>query len=354
MQGLSKEREIFARGALVAKILEGSWRGSPPALALSRAALSEAAPLLLRTGAAGLGWWRVRLCELKDSEEAAQFREAYLLHTIQAVLHEREIDQALSLFRSFGVEPLLVKGWAVARLYPEPGLRPYGDVDLCVPPEQYPAALSALESSDGECNFVDLHKGSANLDYADFDDVYARSRLVAMGDVSVRVPSPEDHLRILCMHLLRHGAWRHLWLCDVAAALESRGPDFDWEVCLGSNSRRSDWVACAIGLARELLGARADDTPAADRAGSLPGWLLPTVLKQWSVPYKFRVPVASYLRRPSGFLREIRHHWPNPIEATINMRGPFNGLPRFPFQVGDSLSRAAKFLRLVPKLMRNR
>jgi len=29
-----------------------------------------------------------------------------------------------------GVEPILGKGWAIARLYPERGMRPYGDIDL--------------------------------------------------------------------------------------------------------------------------------------------------------------------------------------------------------------------------------
>jgi len=352
MPGHWRENERFARGAMVAKILEGSWRASPPALSLPPEALTEAAPLILRSGAASLGWWRVRHFDLRNAEEAAQFREAYLLHTIQAVLHEREIRQALSLLRSAGIEPLLVKGWAIARSYPEHGLRPYGDVDLCVLPEQYPAALATLASSNNEYGFVDLHSGSASLDYLSFEEVYARSRLVEMGDVSVRVASDEDHLRILCLHLLRHGAWRPLWLCDIAAALESRAADFDWGRCLAAEGRRPDLVVCAIGLAHQLLGAKADDTPLAGRAGRLPRWLLPTVLKQWSAHYKFRNPVGSYLRQPSGLLKELRRHWPNPIEATANLNGPFNELPRFPFQLGDALLRSANFLKQIPKLLR--
>ena len=354
MPGHRRGSERFARGALIAKILEGAWRGSPPALDLSPADLSEAAPLVLRSGAAGLGWWRVRHSGLKGSEEAAQFREAYLLHTIQAVLHEREISQALALMRSAGVEPLLVKGWAVARLYREPGLRPYGDVDLCVLPEQHPSALAAIEDSRGEYSFIDLHKGSSGLDYVGFEEVYARSRLLELGDVRVRVPSDEDHLRILCLHLLRHGAWRPLWLCDIAVALESRAPEFDWGSCLGQSRRRSDRVACAIGLAHQLLGAKVDDTPVALRAGRLPRWLLPTALKQWGLQYKFRIPVTAYLRHPAGLLKELPNHWPNPIEATANTSGPFNELPRLPFQVGDALLRAAKFMKRVPELLRKK
>ncbi len=49
-----------------------------------------------------------------------------------------------------------------------------------------------------------------------------RSQLVNLDGVDVRVPGLEDHLGILCLHLLHHGAFRPLWLCDIAAALETR------------------------------------------------------------------------------------------------------------------------------------
>jgi hypothetical protein len=191
-----------------------------------------------------------------------------------------------------------------------------------------------------------------NLDYIGIGEVHARSRSLDMGGVSVKVPAPEDHLRILCLHLLRHGAWRPLWLCDIAAALESRDACFDWDTCLGTD-RRSDWIACAVGLANNLLGANAAGTPAERRAERLPRWLLPTVLRQWGSHYKFRGPLQAYLRHPAGLLKELRHHWPNSIEATVNMKGPFNGLPRFPFQVGDTLARAAGFVRRMPRLLRD-
>ncbi len=330
------------RGVWVAEALAGAWRPSPPPLHLSRVALADVVPLLLGSGGGALGWWRVRSSDLRTCPPAFQLQQAYRLHTLQAALHEREIIQTIGLLRSSGLEPLLAKGWAVTRLYPEPGLRPYGDIDLCVRPEQYLAAVAALRSPAASGCPVDLHQRFFRLKDLTFDDLCARSEPVRIGEVEVRVLGPEDHLRFLCAHMLSHGAWRPLWLCDIGAALESRPRDFDWERCLGENRRRADWVACAIGLAHQLLAARVEDTPAAWRAKRLPSWLVPTVLRQWGSGNGQREPIVSYLRHPAGVLKALRLCWPNPILATAELGGPFNELPRLPFQLGQCLSRTAQ------------
>jgi hypothetical protein len=285
-------------------------------------------------------------------------QDAYRLFALHAALHENAIERAFGLLRSAGVEPILVKGWAIARHYPEPGLRPYGDLDLCVRPEQYLRAEEVLHSQEGENVSVDLHAGFTKLDERDLDDLYENSELVKLGDVPVRVLGPEDHLRVLCVHLLRHGAWRPLWLCDIGAAVEFRPAGFDWDRCLGSKRRLSDWVACTIGLAHELLGAKVDDTPVAERAKHLPGWLVPTVLEQWKTPFPtFQAsgsePMATYLRRPAGVLQALRKRWPNAIEATIGVKGPLNGLPRLPFRLTYCLLRTSRFVRRLPRLLQS-
>ena len=57
-----------------------------------------------------------------------------------------------------------------------------------------------------------------------------------------------------------------------------------------------------------------------------------------------RSPLAALPRQPVGAWREIRHHWPNGIEATVGVGGPFNEWPRLPFQVGAVAVRAIRFL----------
>ena len=65
---------------------------------------------------------------------------------------------------------MLVKGWAIARLYPEDGLRPYG-VLTC--PKRFSAVKAALNGNYQ----VDLHSGFAKLDGHTWDKLFARSQV---------------------------------------------------------------------------------------------------------------------------------------------------------------------------------
>ena len=273
-----------------------------------------------------------------------KLKQAYRLHTLQAALHEGDIKRVFTLLRAAGVEPLLAKGWAVARLYPESGLRPYGDIDLCVRPDEYQAAVDALAAPGIRRAPVDLHQRFSDLKDRALDELYRRSHLVRLGDVDVRILGPEDHLRLLCLHLLRHGARRALWLCDIGAVLESMPEDLEWDYLVSGDRRRSDWVACVIGVAHQLLDSRLDESPVAERARHLPGWLVPTVLHQWGMGYSYYTRASEcYLRNPAGVLQGLRERWPNPVEATTYVHGPFNGLPRLPFQVTHYLMHLVRF-----------
>ena len=347
------------KGRLVARVLSLAWRQSPGPTSVSEEELAEVSPLLLGSGAGALGWHRVRNSPLRSSTTGLELQQAYRHHTLEAAIHERDIKAVFASLRSSGIEPILVKGWSIARLYPEKGLRPYDDIDLAIPDDQFAAAEASIREHKCSVSTVDLHRGFEELDPWGEDDLFADSQLVKLGETEVRVLRPEDHLRVLCLHLLHHGAFRPLWLCDVAAAVESRSPDFDWDRCLGMNKRVADWVACTIGLAHELLGADVEASPVARRAKNLPRWLVPAVLKQWEAPFalehgpaKHRAPMATYLRHPAGLSRDVRNRWPDPIEATISLGGPFNDWPRLPFQLGNCVSRAVRFLLRAPALLR--
>jgi hypothetical protein len=338
-------------GGFVASTLRSSWRRVPARLEISEEQLDQVAPLLLASGAAALGWWRVRDSTLRDTPAALELQQAYRLHSLQSALHETEITDLVKIARDAGAEPVLVKGWAVARLYPETGLSPYGDVDLCVTPQSFEGAREAFEPLDRSKYQVDLHQGFWKLDNLSEEELLARCGTIRIAGIEVRVLGLEDQLRILCTHTLRHSVCRPLWLCDIAAAVESRPADFDWDRCLGPDAREADWVACAIGLAHKLLGAEIESTPVEPRARELPRWLVKQVLKNWSAPYpdlypplSYTRPFATYYRDPSGFLWTLRMRWPDPIEATIRMRGPFNGFPRLPYQVGNVVSRIGQFV----------
>ena len=344
-------------GSVVAEMLTGSWRRSPTPCECSSADLEAIAPLVLESGAAALCWWRIRDCDLQTTEAAERLRRAYHLNSLQAGIQQERIEQIVALLRAAGIEPILVKGWAAVRLYPDEGVRPCGDIDLCVRPEQFAAADVALKDLKDERYEVDLHRGFAKFGGGSFDQVYDRAQLIRVGETGVRVPCAEDHLRVISIHMLREGAWRPLWLCDVAAAVESRPANFDWDCCLGKKRHWSDWVVCALRLAQQLLCADISDTPAAERLKPLPRWLVPTIMKEWgssqpSMVQRHHAPMASYWRRPLGVLTGLRHRWPNPIEATISAGGQFNQLPRLPLQIGSYVARSAKFAARLPRLLR--
>lgn len=75
---------------------------------------------------------RVRRSELRSTPAALTLEGDYGLHALQNALREREIPGALTLLRSIGVEPILIKGWVATRLCPEPGLRPYNDIERAI------------------------------------------------------------------------------------------------------------------------------------------------------------------------------------------------------------------------------
>jgi hypothetical protein len=176
------------------------------------------------------------------------------------------------------------------------------------------------------------------------ESLYARSATLQLGETTIRTLGLEDHLTLLARHFLRHNAWRPLWLCDIAAVVESRPADFDWDRCLSGPRSRADWLACTLGLAHQLLGARLEDTPVAHRANHLPRWLVPAVLRQWD---RCTTPgftgtvmryAASHWREPMQLVREARRRWDMPIAATVALGGTFNEFPRLPFQLGLALA----------------
>jgi hypothetical protein len=50
------------------------------------------------------------------------------------------------------------------------------------------------------------------------------------------------------------------------------------------------------------------------------------------------------LRSPRALFGGIRQRWPDPVTATFNLRGQFDDFPRLPYQVGDFLLKAGRFL----------
>ncbi len=147
----------MSSGRAVAGVLAGAWRSAPPQLEMPPEEVATITPLFLASGAGALAWKRLRhfsdqllIIALK------QLQETYLGYAIHAAEHEHQVAEVFRVLRSAGVEPILLKGWAIGRLYPEAGLRPTGDIDLCVAPTQHAKAQAVLNSPEYRRFWVDL------------------------------------------------------------------------------------------------------------------------------------------------------------------------------------------------------
>lgn len=350
-----KSREATRKGKLVAEVLSGSWRRSGAAtLEISEPELDAVTPLLYDSGTAGLGWRRISATSLRASSSAEVLHHAYRLQSLQSEIHEQKIEKVFRLLRQAQVEAVLAKGWASAGSYYDRALRPYGDIDLCVRPEHFELAEDVLSAPEAHDCWVDLHKHFSEIDERKIDELFARSRTVSLGEEPIRILGLEDQLALSCIHLLKHGAWRPLWLCDIGVAIESVPATFDWDVCRGTNSTRANWIGCAIALAARLLGANTDRLPS-EMKSDPPAWLVENVIRQWASPFAILqppmshpVPMSDLLRHPAGLAEGLRQRWPNPILATISVNGKFNNLPRWPYQMANCLSRIGRLLLGTP------
>lgn len=337
----------------MAAVLSRAWRNPCPDLDIPDDQLVRSLPLLISRGAGAVAWWRIRQSARRSVRRSyRKLHAVYRNYALEAVIHEMETVKLFRRMRAFNVEPILLKGWAAARAYPEPGLRPCGDIDLWVAPDQHIKAEAALATREPSPYAADLHHDIIErFSESSFEQIYGRSQTISVRGIEIRIPSPEDHLRILCLHMLKHGVSRPFWLMDIAVALESRPASFDWDLCLGRDKRHRQWILCAIALVSRLLGAIAAETPADEIARELPGRLCNRVLKQWkarpqSVPSKFVDELRS-LGWNREILKAIRLRWPNPLQATIDEGGSLDAVSTLPYQLRNCIRRGAKLARSV-------
>ncbi len=330
-------------------MLSGAWRVVPPVPDFDRNLLDEVRPQLLASGAAGLVWRKIRGDRsLADSPAADVFRDWYRSNALNSARQQHTIAAIFSRLTESNVKPIIVKGWSIARLYPELAARPAGDIDLYVAPEDRAKAEQIVRGLLDSPYHADFEHLALALSRDTVASVFARSELCELHGVPVRVLCAEDNLRLLAVHYLQHGGWRPLWLCDVAVALENRPPRFDWKRCLGNDPVRINWVESVLVLAHLLLGARIDDTPAAGWIAKFPQWPRESILEKWGrlsleIVGQGYFPSVGSMLQPGNFIRAIKHRWDDPIRATVEAGGRFDNSSRLPLKIRWGLKRAAQF-----------
>jgi len=338
-------------GVTVARILGGAWRAEPPPPDFGTRELEAVERQLFASGAAALAWWRVRGDPaLRDTPVGARLHDAYRLHALHARLHEDQLVRVVAALNEAGIDPLLLKGWDAAGLYPERALRPYGDIDLWVRTGERPAAVAALSrledgrdvevGEDTEIEFREIEFRGKSV-----DEVFAASHRLPLGDGEVGVMCAEDRLRAIAVHFLKHGGWRPLWLCDVAAAAEMREEAFDWGRCLTGDRVIAGWVSAALALAGRLLGADMRGVPA---MVDPPRWLVRSVLRRWAEPWPVKhnavkEPLSS-LAHPVAVARGLGSRWADPVSATVELGRSVGRVKPVHLQVLYQTQRLARYL----------
>lgn len=235
-------RRIFSGG-------EAVWpqQGSLTADVFFREASAQGmAPLLFR-----------RLAAQKDggwpAELLARLREASLRLAAAELLLEADLRGLLRSLAEIGVQPLLLKGTALAySLYPEPWLRPRCDTDLLIPASDRKktdklllrlgcaalheaaadginAQMSWLRRRQGvDCHY-DVHwrisnaSGSFSRAFAD-ENLFARAAAVPSLGENARTLSKTDALLFACFHRaghFSHSGDRLIWLHDLHLLCQS-------------------------------------------------------------------------------------------------------------------------------------
>ncbi len=321
-------------GQILSRLHWQCWRANPPSVEIAPAELMAVLPILIRSGSVGLVWPRLR--ELDPAGAIAlALEDAYRAQVAHNETCQREIARSVTRLREAGIEPLLVKGWSVSRMYPAPLVRPAGDIDLVVRPEDFTRAKELLTGPDAPPITVGLDlKHPAVWEEKPNDDFWDRLCETDVNGVLVRVLGTEDQLRMMCFHLLKHEGMRPLWLTDIALAIESRPREFNWNIVLGQGKVERNWVAVAIGLTRQLVGTSVCDTPVFQQSSSLPGWLVPLVYRRWREPrVRSRGATLRFIENPSSLPRILADHWPGPIVSSMFCHATINAVPRLPWQL---------------------
>lgn len=321
-------------GGTIARVLAGSWRSTPPPLEVSTGDIARALPIVARTNAAALFWWRLRDRAPTDIPGLEVLHDTFRYNALHAEHQQARLASLLRLLRAASIEPVLLKGWDLARLYPNTALRPYEDIDFIVRDDEAGRAERVVAAGDTSGAIVDfVHEEISRYDAIGWDDVLARSGTLPFAGGDVRVLSREDHLRAIAIHGLKHSFRNPLWLCDIAVSVETAGSDFDWERCVGNMHAQDQWIGCAIGLARDLLGC---DVPpkAAPYLSALPRWLVPAVFAMWTRAAQLgldeRWAVREFLSNPASLGSIVARRWPDPVTEALRRNVPLSD--RHPWQ----------------------
>ncbi|MFV0387236.1 MAG: nucleotidyltransferase family protein [Pyrinomonadaceae bacterium] len=259
---------------------------------------------------------------------------------LQVKVQQHNACRAFAAFESAGFNPVLIKGYAAAMNYPNEIGRSAVDLDLCFSELEFEDARSYHLKNPVSGVLIDFHKGFRHFDKQPWETLFNRTRRLELESGSIRILSPEDHLRVLCVHWLTDGGERESRLWDIYWAVENRAKEFDWNLVFEHQpEHRKNWVIYAIGLAHEFLDLKIDDLPFAEKAKATPRWLKKFVRRAWDLDVPIRDLMAT-IDDKELFVKQLRKRFPpNPVFSTISMNGSLDSPIRIHYQIGNFIQR---------------
>ena len=85
--------------------------------------------------------------QVPDKQLATQMKQVCLYQMQQQSRWLPRIEAAVRALRNAGIEPVLLKGFGLAELYPKPYLRSWGDADIWVGIKNYHTGCKALREA---------------------------------------------------------------------------------------------------------------------------------------------------------------------------------------------------------------
>jgi hypothetical protein len=194
-----------------------------------------------------------------------EMRQVFLVSCVRSLHMERQLQEIIEAFREQDVQVLVLRGPALAfSLYEDPAMRPSGDLDLLVLPEQVVQARDILESLGYTClarrfetarDFfreecfihqenpgnkfpVDLHwvhwelhpffNGSEEVE---IQDLFHRAWKVETPTLAFQTLHPVDYLIHSAIHLImiHKNEMRLSWIYDTALLAQHLQVPDDWE-----------------------------------------------------------------------------------------------------------------------------
>lgn len=231
------------------------------------------------------GWAYERLRGMPDApdELIGELRDRYDLAVRRHLRATWELAGLAPVLDASAGQWAVMKGPAVVELlYPSPGVRPYGDIDVLVEPARFDEVLTTLQQHGSQLldrnwkvirrdrlgelhlrlpggtpldlhwNVVNMYRGRMRIEAHELLDHAVRANL---GGVSAPTLDPTNTMIHLAIHATLAGGDRLRWMQDVALAASRRPPD--WEAL---TARAEAWaVAAPVGFmlhrARTVLGA---------------------------------------------------------------------------------------------------